>query len=66
MTRFEKHFNMIQVDPFSAREILEERQQELNRLKNKRDCCKNGFRWQCITQELEQLEKEYQFLDALI
>lgn len=66
MTRFEKHYQIIQSDPFEAREILESRKQEIQILKSKQQTCKNEFRWQCITQELEQLEKEYRILDDLI
>ncbi|HEM6179003.1 TPA: hypothetical protein U2D36_000816 [Streptococcus suis] len=66
MTRFKKDYVSILTDPFSAIEILEERKKEIKILNDKRNWCKNKFRWQCITQELEQLEKEYRILDDLI
>lgn len=66
MTRFEKDYVSILTDPFSAIEILEERKKEIKILNDKKNWCKNGFRWQCITQEIEKLEKEYNILDELI
>lgn len=66
MTRFEKQYMSIQQDPFEAREILESRQKEIKDLKEKRNDCKNKFRWQCLTQEIDKLEREYQTLDNLI
>lgn len=35
MTRFEKHYQIIQRAPFEAREILESRKQEIQILKSK-------------------------------
>ena len=66
MTRFEKDYVSILTDPFSAIEILEERKKEIKILNDKRNWCKNDFRCQSITQEIEKLEKEYNILDELI
>lgn len=66
MTRFEKDYQAIEKDWLVAREILEARQKQINKLKDELRTVKNGFRAQCILQELKKLESEYSKLDNLI
>ena len=57
MTRFERDLK----DALEGNEIevLTKRQQELDRLKDELRCTKNGFRRQCLTQEITRLKREY-------
>lgn len=66
VTRFMKDCEAIKNDPFEAREILERRQRELDKLEREGKTCKNSFRLQCIVQDFTRLKREYNELDALV
>ena len=57
MTRFERDLK----DALEGNEIevLTKRHLELDRLKDELRCTKNGFRRQCLTQEITRLKREY-------
>lgn len=61
MTRFEKDLQ----DALSGNEIevLTRRKAEIERLKHDLRWCKNGFRRECISQEIARLTKEYNKID---
>ena len=44
----------------NEREVLTRRKAEIERLTREGKACKNGFRRQCIAQELAKLKKEYE------
>ena len=46
-------------------EVLTRRKAEIKRLIQEGKACKNGFRRQCIAQEVARLQKEYDKIDAL-
>ncbi|WP_332060120.1 hypothetical protein [Streptococcus canis] len=58
MTRFE--IDYLDAKEGNGIEVLKRRKQELKDLKQKLSVCKNGFRAQCLMQEIEIKEKEYQ------
>ena len=57
MTQFERDLK----DALEGNEIevLTKRYHEINRLKTELHCTKNGFRRQCLTQEIARLKREY-------
>ena len=61
MTRFERDLQ----DALSGNEIevLKRRKAEIERLEHDLRWCKNSFRRQCISQEIERLTKEYNKID---
>lgn len=61
MTTFERDLQ----DALSGNEIevLKRRKAEIDRLKHDLLWCKNSFRRQCISQEIERLTKEYNKID---
>lgn len=61
MTTFERDLQ----DALSGNEIevLKRRKAEIDRLKYDLLWCKNSFRRQCISQEIERLTKEYNKID---
>ena len=48
----------------NGREVLTRRKAEIERLRKEFRYCKNGFRRQCIAQELARLRKEYEEIDS--
>ncbi len=63
MTRFERD----KKDALEGNEIevLKRRKAEIERLIKEGKACKNGFRMQCIAQEVAKLQKEYSEIDSL-
>ena len=57
MTRFEK--DMTEALNGNEIEVLKRRKAELERLTAEGKSCKNGFRRQCIAQEVTRLTAEY-------
>jgi len=46
-------------------EVLKRRKAEIERMIREGKACKNGFRRQCIAQEVARLQREYDKIDAL-
>ena len=63
MTTFERDFRDAQEG--NEIEVLKRRKAEIERLTKEGKACKNGFRRQCIAQELERLIAEYRKIDEL-
>lgn len=63
MTRFERDFKDAQEG--SEIEVLKRRKAEIERLTAEGKACKNGFRRQCIAQEVARLTAEYNKIDEL-
>ena len=61
-TRFEKDYADIMDGEDNTESIILRRKQEISRLKDEGRRCRNGFRVQCIQQELERLEHELEIL----
>ena len=63
MTTFERDYK----DALEGNEIevLKRRKTEIERLIREGKACKNGFRRQCIAQEVARLQREYDKIDAL-
>jgi hypothetical protein len=63
MTRFEKDYR----DALEGNEIevLKRRKAEIERLTREGKACRNGFRRQCIAQEVARLQEEYRRIDEL-
>lgn len=63
MTRFERD----RKDALEGNEIevLKRRKAEIQRLTDEGKRCKNGFRRQCIAQEVAKLQREYEEIDSL-
>ena len=63
MTRFEKDYR----DALEGNEIevLKRRKAEIERLIREGKVCRNGFRRQCIAQEVARLQEEYNRIDEL-
>lgn len=63
MTRFEKDYR----DALEGNEIevLKRRKAEIERLIHEGKACRNGFRRQCIAQEIARLQEEYRRIDEL-
>ena len=47
----------------NEREVLTRRKAEIERLTREGKACRNGFRRQCIAQELARLKREYDAID---
>ena len=62
MTRFERDLK----DALAGNEIevLTRRKAEIEKLTKEGKACKNGFRRQCIAQEVAKLTREYDEIDA--
>ena len=63
MTSFEKDYQ--DAKEGNGIEVLEKRKKELKELSEKLRSCRNGFRAQCIFQEIERKQKEYRKIDDL-
>jgi hypothetical protein len=63
MTTFERDYK----DALEGNEIevLKRRKAEIERLIREGKACKNGFRRQCIVQEVAKLQQEYNKIDEL-
>ncbi len=63
MTTFERDYK----DALEGNEIevLKRRKAEIERMIREGKACKNGFRRQCITQEVARLQQEYNKIDEL-
>ena len=61
-TRFEKDYATIMDGDIDAESIILRRQKKITSLRREERKCRNGFRVQCIQQELEQLEHELEIL----
>lgn len=61
MTQFERDRNDARCG--NAREVLTRRRAEIDRLERELRSCKNGFRAQCIAQEIQKKRKEYNIID---
>jgi hypothetical protein len=63
MTRFERD----RKDALEGNEIevLKRRKAEIEQLTREGKVCKNGFRRQCIAQEVARLTREYNEIDSL-
>ena len=64
MTRFQKDQQEILAG--NSHEVMEGRKAELRRLEKELRECRNGFRAQCLQQEIERRRREYNELDAMI
>lgn len=62
MTKFERDLR----DALAGNEIevLTRRKAEIEKLTKEGKACKNGFRRQCIAQEVAKLTREYDEIDA--
>lgn len=62
MTKFERDLR----DALAGNEIevLTRRKAEIEKLTKEGKACKNGFRRQCIAQEVAKLTREYDKIDA--
>lgn len=62
LTRFERDLQ----DALGGNEIevLQKRKEEIEKLKHDLVWCKNGFRRQCIQQEIDRLTKQYDEIDS--
>ena len=63
MTRFEK--DMKDALEGNEIEVLKRRKAEIERLTREGKACRNGFRMQCIAQEVARLTREYNEIDSL-
>lgn len=63
MTSFEKDYQ--DAKEGNGIEVLKKRKKELQELDKKLRSCRNGFRSECIMQEIERKQKEYQKIDDL-
>lgn len=63
MTRFERDFKDAQEG--NGTEVLKSRRAEIEKLTTEGKACKNGFRRQCIAQEVARLTAEYNKIDEL-
>ena len=63
MTRFERDFKEAQEG--NGVEVLKSRKAEIEKLTAEGKACKNGFRRQCIAQEVARLTAEYNKIDEL-
>ena len=61
-TRFEKDYATIMDGDIDAESIIRYRPKEITSLHRERKQCRNGFRMQCIQQELERLEHELEIM----
>ena len=65
-TRFEKDYEDIMDGEDNTESIILRRKQEISQLTDEGRRCRNGFRMQCIQQELERLEHELEILVDLL
>ena len=63
MTTFERDYKDAQEG--NEIEVLIRRKAEIKRLTQEGKACKNGFRRQCIAQEVAKLQQEYNKIDEL-
>lgn len=63
MTRFERDFKEAQEG--NEIEVLKRRKAEIEKLTAEGKACRNGFRRQCIAQEVARLTAEYNKIDEL-
>lgn len=63
MTRFERDYTEAQTG--NEIEVLTRRKAEIEKLEKEGRACKNGFRRQCIAQELTKLKTEYRLISEL-
>lgn len=63
MTRFERDFKDAQEG--NEIEVLKRRKAEIEKLTAEGKACRNGFRRQCIAQEVARLTAEYNKIDEL-
>ncbi len=66
MTRFERDLQTAKTDLQELDFILRKRRAELDEIWKKGKCEKNGFRRQCLAQEYERLEEQYNILSEYI
>ena len=64
MTRFQKDQQEILAG--NSHEVMEGRKAELRQLEKELRECRNGFRAQCLRQEIERRQREYRELDEMI
>ena len=64
MTRFQKDQQAILAG--NSHEMMAWRKEELKKLEKELRECHNGFRAQCLQQEIERRRREYNELDAMI
>ena len=64
MTRFQKDKQEILAG--NSREVMAGRKEELRKLEKQLRECRNGFRAQCLRQEIERRQREYHELDKMI
>lgn len=64
MTRFQKDKQEILAG--NSREVMVRRKEELKKLEKELRECRNGFRAQCLRQEIERRQREYRELDEMI
>ena len=64
MTRFQKDKEEILAG--NSREVMAGRKEELKKLEKELRECRNGFRDQCLRQEIERRQREYRELDEMI
>lgn len=63
MTSFEKDYQ--DAKEGNGIEVLKKRKKQLQELDKKLRYCNNSFRSECIMQEIERKQKEYQKIDDL-
>lgn len=63
MTRFERDYTEAQTG--NEIEVLTRRKAKIEKLEKEGRACKNGFRRQCIAQELARLTAEYRKISEL-
>ena len=64
MTRLEK--DKEEILKGNTYTVMASRKQEIKKLERELKECRNGFRAQCISQELERKSREYRELDEMI
>ena len=64
MTRFQKDQQAILEG--NSGEVMAGRKEELKKLEKELRECRNGFRAQCLRQEIERRQREYRELDEMI
>lgn len=65
-TRFEKDYATVMEGEDEAERIILRRKEEITSLRREGRQCRNGFRMQCIQQELDRLEHELEILVDLL
>lgn len=64
MTRFQK--DQQEILEGNSREVMARRKEALRKLETQLRQCRNGFRAQCLQQEIERRQREYRELDEMI